>query len=366
MKTTTRCTALHTVLLATLVLTPRPSRADEPKPLTEPVDGIAGRDNLVRQVLATLHEGLFEEALRTSARLRDLYPQDPAGALGAANVYQTMMRDFRVRTFEREFGAMLAEAQTLSSRSFEQRPSSEAAFARGTARLYQAVHRFTRGERAGAFLDAVAGMRDMRRAAEQDATSVDPLLAMAVHDYWKAEHLGLGIGLFSGGRKLAVERLQIVQARGRFLRVEASYALEMIHLKEGRFASALALNDTLLAQFPDNPVALYHRALSLEGLLRRDDALDVWDRLVARLHAFPHQSDGFLAECHLRRAQLFQATGQIAESRAALARATGHICRRDAAKEMEGPLVRTESIRKSVIQLARTQASPLTCGGPVQ
>ena len=99
MKTTSRCTALHTVLFATLVLTPRLSRADEPKPRAESVEGITGRDDMVRQVLATLHEGLFEEALRTSARLRDLYAEDPAGALGAANVYQTMMRDFRVRTF---------------------------------------------------------------------------------------------------------------------------------------------------------------------------------------------------------------------------------------------------------------------------
>ena len=330
--------------------------------LATAADGSAGRDDLVRQTLAELHEGRFEDALRTSARLRELYPEDPAGALGAANVYQTMMRDFRVRAFEREFRAMLAEALALSERKFERHPSPEAAFSRGTARVYKAVHRFTRGEWAGAFLDAVAGMRDMRRAAEQDATFVDPLLALAVHDYWKAERLGLGLGLFSGGRKLAVERLQVVRAQGRFLRVEATYALQTIHFKEGRLAPALALNDTLLARFPDNPVALYHRGLILEGLSRRGDALAVWDSLVARLHAFPHQSDGFLAECHLHRAQLLEASGRPSESRAALARSKEYVCRRDAARELEGPLVRAENVRNSVTGLARTLASPLTCG----
>lgn len=330
--------------------------------LATAADGSAGRDDLVRQTLAELHEGRFEDALRTSARLRELYPEDSAGALGAANVYQTMMRDFRVRAFEREFTAMLAEAQALSEHHFKRRPSPEAAFCRGTARVYKAVHRFTRGEWVGAFLDAVAGMRDMRRAAEQDATFVDPLLALAVHDYWKAERLGLGLGLFSGGRKLAVERLQVVQAQGRFLRVEASYALQTILFKEGRLVPALALNDSLLARFPDNPVALYHRGLILEGLSRRDDALAVWDGLVARLHAFPHQSDGFLAECHLHRALLLEASGRPAESRTALAQAKEYVCRRDAARELEGPLVRAEKVRNSVNGLARTLASPLTCG----
>ena len=100
----------------------------------------------------------------------------------------------------------------------------------------------------------------------------------------------------------------------------------------------------------------------LEGLSRRDDALVVWDGLVARLHAFPHQSDGFLAECHLHRAQLLEASGRPAESRAALARAKEYVCRRDAARELEGPLVSAEKVRNSVNGLARTLASPPTCG----
>lgn len=324
----------------------------------------AGRDHLVTQALAALHGGRFEEALHISRRLRETFPTDPAGALGAANVYQTMMRDFRVRAFEREFAAMLAEAQALSERRFERRPSPEAAFARGTARVYKAVHRFNRGEWVGAFLDAAAGMRDMHRAAAEDAAFVDPLLALAVHDYWKAERLGLGLGLFSGGRERAVERLQVVEAQGRFLRVEATYALQTILYKEGRLASALARNDMLLARFPDNPVALYHRGLILEGLSRPDDALAVWEGLIARLHAFPHQSAGFLAECHLHRAQLLLASGRTAESRAALSRAHEYACRRDAARELEGPLVSAERVRDSVNALARTLAPPLTCGVP--
>src|SRR5688500_309864 len=83
------------------------------------------RDDLVRRTLHELHRESFDAALATSAELRRRWPQDPAGYLGAANVYQTMMRDYRVRVFEALFESSLAEALAVAERAVLDHPSSE-------------------------------------------------------------------------------------------------------------------------------------------------------------------------------------------------------------------------------------------------
>lgn len=122
-------------LLALLAAAASPVRPDERSP---------DRPSLVRRVLDELHRERFADALATAEELPRLFPDDPAGALGAANVYQTMMRDYRL-----------------------------------------------------------------------DPDFVDPLLALALHDYWKSRRLGFGIGLHRGLRRPAVARMETVWQRGR-------------------------------------------------------------------------------------------------------------------------------------------------------
>jgi tetratricopeptide (TPR) repeat protein len=312
------------------------------------------RDALVRQSLQELHIESFDAALATCGELRRRWPEDPAGYLGTANVYQTMMRDYRVRAFEAEFENALAEAVAVAEKAVDKRPSAETHFARGTARVYRAVHRFAQGDWIPALFAAIKGVGDARRALELDPAFADPQLATAVHDFWKAEKLGLGLGLFQGGRRSVVTRLERVRQEARFVAVEAAYALETVHYRQGDFAKALEVNDWLRERFPDNPVGLYHRGLIFEKLERPTESLAAWDALVARIERFPHRSDGFLAECHLHRSRLLQrlAGGERPEvgSAAEVARraAREHAVRRDAHRELEGPLVSFEEVRREI------------------
>jgi tetratricopeptide (TPR) repeat protein len=312
------------------------------------------RDTLVRRSLHELHTESFDAALTTCAELRRRWPEDPAGHLGTANVYQTMMRDYRVRSHEAEFEKALAEAVAVAEKAVEKRPSAEAHFARATARAYRAVHRFTQGDWIPALFAAIKGVGDARRALELDPAFVDPLLATAVHDFWKAEKLGLGLGLFQGGRRSVVTRLERVRQEARFVGVEAAYALQTVHYRQGDLAKALQVNDGLRERFPDNPVGLYHRALILERLERPAESLAAWDALVARIQRFPHPSDGFLAECHLHRSRLLHrlAEGERPEgapaAEAARRAAREHARRRDARRELEGPLVSFDEVRREI------------------
>jgi len=67
---------------------------------------IEAREQLIQRSLHQLHLEQFDSALVACAKMRQLWPEHPAGYLNAANVYQTMMRDYRVRIFEAQFTAV--------------------------------------------------------------------------------------------------------------------------------------------------------------------------------------------------------------------------------------------------------------------
>jgi tetratricopeptide (TPR) repeat protein len=336
--------AVPTIVLAALSAPVRADRAEER----------AAQRPLVERALAALHEEDVAAALAACDELKRRWPADPSGHLLEANVHQTRMRDYRTSDFEGEFKAALERALARARLLSRQAPDAQAFFTLGSARGYQAIHRFARGEWFPALREALRARSDMKRAAAQDPTFADPQLALALHDFWKSEKLGLGLGLFGGGRKTVVSRLQTVRREGRFLAVEAAYALATVHLLEQRYDDALRVNAELRERFPHNPVALYHGGLILEALDRRDEALGCWDGLVGRLQAQARPSDGFLAECHLHRARLHAASAS-SESRhlaaEAAARARDHAARRDPLRELEGPFVRFDEIRRSIARL---------------
>jgi tetratricopeptide (TPR) repeat protein len=309
------------------------------------------RDALVRRALGELHEERFDEALASAERLRSLWPRHPAGSLMAANVHQTMMRDYRRRDREALFEAAIAEGERLAEDLVRERPDAEAHFARGTARAYRSLHLSRRGSWLPALRGALRAVGDMKTAHKLDPGFVDPLLALGLHDYWKAVKVPLG--LLGGSRRRAIERLQVVWSGGRYLSVEAAYALQTMHYREGDHASALRANDWLYARFPRNPVCLYHRALVLEALGRGPEALAAWDRLVEHLTANGSASQGFLAECRLHRAELLARSGARAAARQALEAAAGHAARRSAALELEGPLEDFDAVQGRIRQRLR-------------
>ena len=181
-----------------------------------------------------------------------------------------------------------------------------------------------------------------------DPGFVDPILLVALFDFWKSEKLSLGLGLFGGARTTVVTRLQRVRSEARFLSVEAAYALQTVHYLQGEYAEALRMNEWLRARFPTNVVALYHAGMILDRLGRDEESLAAWDALQSRLLHVSPQSRGFLAECGLRRLEILRRKGRMEEAREALLRARAHVSARVAAREMEGPLARFEDIARKI------------------
>jgi tetratricopeptide (TPR) repeat protein len=335
--------------------------------LAAPVAGTSGEEAvpriaLVRRALDELHHERFQEALSAAGELRRRFPEDPAGPLAEANVYQTMMRDYRLRDHEAEFQAALAEARRLADVEVRSRPDAEAFFVRGTAQGYVAIHDSRCGRWLAALKHGLRCLGDMDQAASLDPAFVDPQLPMALHDYWKSRKLGL---FFGGRRGGAIARMELVWREGRYLKVEAAYSLTAVLQGEGQLERALAVNDWLHERFPGNPVCLYHRARILEALGRRQEAFSAWDELVRRLVASGRASHGFQAECHLRRARLLaapEASGMASEQQAstALALASEHASKRDPQLEMDGPFEDFDEVREAIARLEASWAKSAT------
>lgn len=322
------------------------------------------RETLIQRSFAQLQSGQFDGGLATCAELRLNWPDDPAGYLLAANIYQTMMRDYRVRLFEANFDSLIKSAVQLAEQQVSKRATPEMLFMLGTSRGYRGLHRFRCGEWGAGFRDAVLSLHAMEKALRMDPSFVDPGLGLALYEYWKSAKLDFGLGMLAHKRGAAIVALEDIRQHGRYLAIDATYALQTIRVHEKDYAKALEINSWLCERFPQNISTLYHRGLILEKLDRPAEALAAWDALVQRLLAFSTVSDGFLAECHLHRAQLNERLQRLASEEqtnehvlTALQSAHTHAEQRRAAEELEGPLASFADINKAIKQMVKKYAS---------
>ena len=313
--------------------------------------------------LHQLHAEQFDSALTTAGSLQKSWPTDPAGFLMAANVYQTMMRNYRVRLFEAEFSANIETAIKLAEQQARKSPSPEAFFALGSAKGYNALHLFRRGNWSRALRDGVISLNAMERSLSLDRDFVDPMMALALYDYWKSVKLDFGLRLFAKRHERAVWLLEKVWQNGRYLSVDAAYALQSIELKEPDLQRALEINDWLFERFPTSPSCLYYRALIFEGQGESSKALACWEKLIERILAFGQPSDGYLAECYWHCARIRQGMTAAAAPAAkeqiiiALGHANRHALNRDPDREMEGLFESSEAIQEGIEHMLKEYES---------
>lgn len=307
------------------------------------------RQRLLQRTFDELHHERYDSAFALCAELRALAPDDPSGDIMAASVYQAMMRVYRVRVFETQFDSLCRRGEQLAQKYARKENTADAWFMLGSAKGNLALHRFNRGEWAGGLQDAIQALNAMKQARQRDRAFVDPDLALALYEYWKSKKLGMGMGLFSGGRKEALRMLDVVQAQARYVARDAELTLQDLYMHEGEFARALAINEKLLPQLPQNASVLYHRAVLLEKVGRETEALPVWEKLYERIQKFPRPSQSFLAECQLHRARILQKMNAASTALLeALDAAAAHMQRVDRKIEMTGPFENFDELNNSI------------------
>jgi tetratricopeptide (TPR) repeat protein len=334
-----------------------------------PVNGVwaqtgAQRKQLIECTLRQLHHEAYDSALAACATIRRLWPDDPTADVLQMSVYQTRMRNYRVRLHEAAFDSLSKNAVHLAEKKIKAHPTAEMFFMQGSARGLQALYRFQQGEWSAALRDAAVALHAMNRALQKDESFVDARLTIGLYKYWKSQKLGFGIDLYAHERQEAFVIIEQVWKHGRYSSVEAAVTLQNVLLYSRENHQALEVNDWLYERYPAHPSVLYHRALLMERLQRPVEALALWEKLIERINASPWQSHTFLAECYLHRAQLGEAlrlapaSGNHAPSKIseALQLAAWHAERRNKAFELESIFQKFDAVEAEIKKMQKEQA----------
>ena len=264
----------------------------------------AHREQLVQRVLQQLHHEAYDSALSACAMIRRQWPDDPTADVLQMSLYQTQMRNYRVRLYEAAFDSLSKNAVKLADKKIKEHPTAEMFFMQGSARGLQALYRFQQGEWSAALRDAAVALHAMNRALQKDESFVDASLTIGLYKYWKSQKLGFGVDLYAHEREEAFVIIEQVWKHGRYSSVEAALTLQNVLLYSHKDQKALEVNDWLRERYPTHPSVLYHRALLMERSQRPAEALVLWEELIQRLNTSRWQSHTFLAECYLHCAQL--------------------------------------------------------------
>jgi len=324
----------------------------------------AHREQLVQRVLQQLHHEAYDSALTACAMIRRQWPDDPTADVLQMSLYQTQMRNFRVRLHEAAFDSLSKNAVRLAEKKIKAHPSAEMFFMQGSARGLQALYRFQQGEWSAALRDAAVALHAMNRALQKDESFVDATLTIGLYKYWKSQKLGFGIDLYAHERQEAFVIIEQVWKHGRYSTVEGALTLQNVLLYSRENHQALEVNEWLHERYPTHPSVLYHRALLMERLQRPAAALALWEKLIHRINTSPWQSHTLLAECYLHCAQLGEAlrlagangdhpSQKIGE---ALQLAAWHAERRDKARELESIFQRFDEIAGEIKKMQKNLA----------
>jgi len=317
------------------------------------VHASAEQDALIRTCIDHIDHERYSSAFACSESLRQRFPESSAGPFVSAIAYQTLMSEYRVRRYEPQFENAIQETITKAQSAAARDPGAENLFLLGAAESYRCFYWFRQGKWLRAVRAAFRSISQLQRAHELDPHFADPLLGLALYDHAKAKVRLLGIGLFHNRDDRVLEWLRTASESARFVSLDALFAQQYVLVDRGDFATALSVNDKLIAELPRDPVCLYNRAFILERLGRQSEARPYWQRLIDLVAAFEEPSQGLLAECHYYLARTARAEGDNDAAARLISRAKAHADSRNAARELDGPYTSFDEVRDAIVKTLR-------------
>lgn len=306
------------------------------------------RDSLIQKTIESLQKEKYDSAFGFADLLINKFPNDASGYFLKADAYQTIMRDYRVRTYEVEFDSMITLAVEISKKATEQNPIAEKYFIYGVSEGYRCLHLFRTGKWVKAIGAAIRTSKMLRKALELNPEFVDPLLGLALYDYGKSKVELLGLSLFSDKTDRIIRDLKKVHKESRFLSINALFTLQLIYFEAGQFDKAREVNEKLLSLFPEHPVGQYYRALTLEERDSLQAAKQYWLNLLDKIENFNPSSNNYLAECNYHLAKIAYESEQLPQARAYIREAARYIRQYRKEEELNGTLYTFDDIKDRI------------------
>ena len=319
---------------------------------TSPAEGqLSSLDSLSHTLLLRgIHQVHIEEydgALATFDTLITHKPEHPIGYFGASAVYKTIMQNYRVKTYESQLDNLLDLTVTVGEKAVRKnRRDVLAYFYMGGAYGFRGLHKIRKRDWLGAFKDGVKGLNDIQTALDRDPKMYDAYYGLGTFHYWrsaKTKLLGL-LPLFRKDKHRGIFEIELAIEKGVYTPVECQYALVPIYYDSGEYDKALKVNQNLFDQFPTNPSCLYMRGRIFEQLANWDEALIAIKGLLAHIEASKYQSIGYHMECHYLIAYYLHQLDRDGTALQHLEKFQTFKEKRDASRELEGPLENIDEI----------------------
>lgn len=220
-------------------------------------------DSLIKEGIHQIYSLEFEKADTTFQRVRNNYPDHPAGKFFDAMIlWWKILLDLDDEQYDDKFFNKLDETIEFCDGLLDENPENvEAIFFKGGALGFKGRLAAIRDD----WLEAAANGREalplVHRAHEIDSTNIDVQLGFGIYNYYAAvipeEYpivKPLMIFFPDGDKQKGIKQLELVADKGKYANYEAQYFLMGLYYNfENNFYKAENWVKKLVNEFPDNP-----------------------------------------------------------------------------------------------------------------
>ncbi len=281
------------------------------------------RDPLVREAFQRFYLMDYSGALSRFDKVQAAHPSDPIAT--DYILYVTIFRElFRLDLLDTTFYAndgfltgkhtvvedpkIRDQVKALADEAFDQADcqlkvnsnNADALFARGWARSLEAVYIAMVERSFGAALKLALGARnDHEKVLQLDPNYVDATMVVGIYQYVIgalpfAFKLIIGFAGIHGSKPAGMALLQDAAARGVITSVESRTAMALFLRREGKYQQALAMNSTLVAQYPHDFLFCLERANLSKDAGEGMKAVDLYRQAINQARI-----PGYFASYHL-------------------------------------------------------------------
>jgi len=308
---------------------------------------------LLLQGLHQVHIEQYHQALVTFEDLIKHRPQHPVGYFCEAAVYKTIMQNYRITAFEPQLDSLLNLTINVGNQAIQNNKEDALAyFYMGGAYGFRGLHKVRKRDYWGAFKDGLNGISNLKKAVKIDTSLCDVYYGLGTFHYWRsAKSKVLRFLLFRKDQQKGIDEVWIAIDKGRYTDIEGKYALVAIYYDYGDYEKAFSLNQDLYELFPSNPSCLYMRSKLYEQRGKWGEARQIFHQLLKHLLNSEYRSIGYEVECYYSIAHSHYKLGESEQALKYVKKALDLRNKRDASKELEGPLEDFDEIVKKAVNL---------------
>ncbi len=237
------------VLLSTAVFS---TRAQARPPQLAPA-----RQEATQQIQQLLFQRQYAEAEQKIRHYQQQWPDDVMGDFGMMMLYQ--LKNFE--NFDQRYAGQYLKWHELGRKKavdiLENGQSSawDLFVASGVLAL-SGFHRLNSGKTMRALRDGSMAINALKKAQKKAPGWADPSLGLGLYDYWRSVFTKRWTFLpfFPDKRASGIKDLELVAAKGVYVRELAQGALAWVYYNEEKTAAAQRLNQPLLQRYPRNIV----------------------------------------------------------------------------------------------------------------